>query len=170
MVGALDGETWMSRVRDIALALPLLLIIGGAVRADTCPVPPDGQQQMLVIFDLVNGQRMHLGLNPLNPSVPLTLSAQAHACDMVARDQFGHAGYGGVSQRVRAAGCQTQYSGENIAQGYETGIQIFEAWMQSPHYRNIILAERASEIGLGVATSQGGNGPLNWVMNVADGC
>lgn len=160
----------VSSYRFGAMLCAFLLFGAAPARADLCPIPQDGQAQLLVIFDLVNARRMQFGLQPLQSSIDLTLSAQSLACHMVATDTFGHSALGGTAQRVRAAGCTTPVSGETIAKGPLTGVEVVDVWMKSTHYRSVILMERASHIGLGVAIPVDGSGGPRWVLNVSDGC
>lgn len=109
---------------------------------------------------LVNATRAQRGLRPLRPSGRLNLAADRHSADMVARAYFAHVTPEGrsVADRVRdtgyLAGSQDWALGEDIGWGtstLSTPASIFEAWMNSPPHRRVILDRDFREIGVGVA-------------------
>lgn len=131
------------------LAIPLLstaLLCGTAVRAQTLEVSEIEAAQ------LINAERVRLGLNPLQISQKLTQVADWMATDMLNRgfvpldhvDSLGR----NESQRLNAMGYNygtipntTQTStakGEILAGGQTTAAQVVQDWIASPsHYAAI---------------------------------
>ena len=111
---------------------------------------------------LVNLERAHHGLAPLQPSARLQSAATAHSSDMVARSFFAHVSPNGgtLTDRIRQAGYGGRTLGEDIGWGtYDLGTPsaIVAAWMRSPPHRAIILGGRFREIGVGVAIGTPGD-------------
>ena len=80
---------------------------------------------------------------------------------MIAHDYFAHSSLGGatVATRARSAGysvsgCSQWSVGEVIAWGMSvrgTPQAIFRAWMHSSSHRQVILARRWRDVGIGCA-------------------
>ena len=109
---------------------------------------------------LVNVERARHGLPMLHSSQELNIAADGHGADMVARRYFAHVSPEGasVADRARAAGylggSNDWALGEDI--GWGTGSEstpesIFQAFMNSPPHRRVILDRDFREIGVGVA-------------------
>jgi uncharacterized protein YkwD len=109
---------------------------------------------------LVNATRAQHGLPSLRSSAQLNAAADAFSADMVARGFFAHVTPDGrsVTDRVRATGylggSQDWALGEDIGWGTgsaSTPDSIFQAFMNSPPHRRVILSHDFHEIGVGVA-------------------
>jgi uncharacterized protein YkwD len=109
---------------------------------------------------LVNAERARRGRAPLRASRKLTLAAQRHSVDMVARGFFAHETPNGTTVRERVQrtgylrGAWRWALGENIgwaAQSGATPAGMVRAWMNSPGHRAIILTARFREAGVGIA-------------------
>ena len=109
---------------------------------------------------LVNTTRAEHGLRTLRPNARLRAAADRHSADMVARGYFAHVTPEGrsVVDRVRDTGyldrSQDWALGEDIGWGtstLSTPASIFEAWMNSPPHRRVILDRDFREIGVGLA-------------------
>lgn len=109
---------------------------------------------------LVNATRAQHGLRALRSSARLNRAADAHSADMVARGYFAHVTPEGrsVTDRVRATGYLGGSSdwalGEDIGWGTgsaSTPASIFQAFMNSPPHRRVILSRAYREVGVGVA-------------------
>jgi uncharacterized protein YkwD len=109
---------------------------------------------------LVNVERARHGLPMLRSSQELNVAADGHGADMVARHYFAHVSPEGasVADRVRASGylggSDDWALGEDI--GWGTGSEstpesIFQAFMNSPPHRRVILDRDFRQIGVGVA-------------------
>ncbi|WP_043488150.1 MULTISPECIES: CAP domain-containing protein [Streptomyces] len=103
---------------------------------------------------LTNAERAAAGLPPLAPDPNLTVAAQRHSEDMVARDFYSHTAPEGSQpwDRAAAAGCRHRGIGENIACGQRTPSEVVRGWMNSPGHRANILKPEFSHIGIGYAT------------------
>lgn len=106
------------------------------------------------VVALTNAERMAVGLRPLAVDQRLTMAAQAHSADMVARGFYAHTTPEGSEpwDRAAAAGCPHRGIGENIACGQRSPADVVRAWMNSPGHRANILAPGFDEIGIGYAT------------------
>lgn len=103
---------------------------------------------------LTNAERAAAGLPPLAPDPRLTVAAQRHSEDMVARDFYAHTTPEGGEpwDRARAAGSRHRGIGENIACGQRTPEEVVRGWMNSPGHRANILKPEFSHLGIGYAT------------------
>jgi uncharacterized protein YkwD len=108
---------------------------------------------------LINRTRSVRGLPTLRASERLRLAAVRHGSDMVRRSYFDHVSPDGgtLTERVRRTGylsAAADYTlGENIGWGtaeLSTPESIFQAWMNSPPHRAVILDRRFREAGVGV--------------------
>jgi uncharacterized protein YkwD len=146
-------------------AASLLLLAAAPASASACPhgddvatalSPTDRRAALLCVIVAERGAR---GLPAVHESAQLTLGAQRHADDMVARAFFAHVTPGGTTlvQRVRATGYisnrRTWALGEAIAWGQDpldTATQLVSAWLNSPPHRAILLDRRFRDVGIGV--------------------
>jgi len=106
----------------------------------------------LAFFVLINDYRRQNGLESLSLSPTLTLASHEHSLDMAAYDYFSHDSLDGrtLADRVLDAGYIYQTPvGENLAAGYPTAIEAFEAWKASPDHNVNMLFGRFKVIGVG---------------------
>jgi uncharacterized protein YkwD len=110
---------------------------------------------------LVNATRQQHGLPAVRSSSRLNLAADLHSTDMVARSYFAHVTPEGrsMTDRVRATGYLGGSGdwalGEDIGWGTgsaSTPDSIFQAFMNSPPHRRVILSHEFHEIGVGVSS------------------
>lgn len=132
------------------------------------------QEENILLANLLSAIDMERALNrhaPLKLHTALSLAAQRHAEDMIARGYFAHENPEGlrVGKRVRAAGygnldtktCQCSYRisiGENLAKGQRTVNYVIQSWLASPSHREALLSDLYTEIGIGIADDV-------WVLN-----
>jgi uncharacterized protein YkwD len=146
-------------------AASLLLLAATPAFASACPhgdevatslSPTDRRAALLCVIGAERGAR---GLGPVRESRQLTLAAQRHADDMVARGFFAHVTPGGttLAERIRATGYLTNRPtwelGEAIAWAQDpldTAGQLVQAWLNSPPHRAILLDRRFRDVGIGV--------------------
>lgn len=79
------------------------------------------------VFDLVNLQRDHNGLQNLIADSRLQIAADLHSQDMAVNDYFDHVSPDGTThiQRIEAQGYHSSvFPGENIAAGYSNGYSV----------------------------------------------
>jgi uncharacterized protein YkwD/uncharacterized membrane protein required for colicin V production len=114
----------------------------------SAPPRPDLEAQML---EMVNRERVAVGLKPLAPDPALTEVARAHSADMFARGYFAHVTPEGLNpfDRMTRAGISFRIAGENLAlaptlQLAHTGL------MNSPGHRANILRPEFGRVGIGI--------------------
>ena len=152
-------------------AASLLVLAVGPARAATCPHGDDiaarlsSADQRAAMLCVLAAERGARGLAPVRESRLLTLAAQRHADDMVARHYFSHVtpGASTLAERVRATGYLRGWPswqlGEAIAWAQEpldTADELVHAWLNSPRHRAILLDRSFREIGIGVALALSG--------------
>lgn len=106
------------------------------------------EQKML---ELLNGERIKLGLQPLVWDEKLAVVARAHSIDMFKRGYFAHENPDGLSpfDRMEQAGIKFKAAGENLA--YAANVALAHAGlMRSPGHRANILEVDFGKIGIGV--------------------
>jgi uncharacterized protein YkwD len=82
-------------------------------------------------------------------------SAVAHSEDMSNNGSLSHNGPGSTpfNRRIASYGYPgNSYLGENIAQGYTSAQQVFNAWMSDSGHRDNILNCQFVAMGVGVDT------------------
>ncbi|MFJ5263136.1 CAP domain-containing protein [Streptomyces sp. NPDC088387] len=116
------------------------------------------------VTELTNRERIRAGLRPLAPDPLLTVAAQAHSADMVARDFYSHTAPDGSRpwDRAAAAGARRRSVGENIACGQRSAGEVVTGWMNSPGHRANILKPDFTHIGIGLAG--GGRSGTYWTQ------
>ncbi|NGO43734.1 CAP domain-containing protein [Streptomyces ureilyticus] len=118
------------------------------------PLTPGGLAQTAAdVIALTNAERASAGLPPLAPDPLLTMAAQAHSADMVARAFYSHTSPDGSEpwHRAAAAGSTRRTIGENIACGQRSPSEVVQGWMNSPGHRANILKPAFTHIGIGFA-------------------
>ncbi|WP_317634038.1 CAP domain-containing protein [Kitasatospora sp. DSM 101779] len=107
---------------------------------------------------LTNAERAKAGCGPVTLDGRVSAAAMAHSDDMVARHYFEHADPEGrhADSRLRAAGYQPGWWGENIAYGQPDPAAVMDAWMHSEGHRANILNCHFTVIGVGVNFGAGG--------------
>lgn len=120
--------------------------------ADPNNHPTPDEQKMI---DMVNSQRVSLGLKPLQLDMRLVETARLKAADMVEKNYFGHYSptYGAPHQMAAAAGLPF-WIGENIATVSSVG-QAFTGFMSSQPHRENMLRPSYTKIGVGIAKYNG---------------
>lgn len=135
------------------------------IARSTVPVVPPGDDlgdckaQGNLAFEeqtlaLVNLEREKKNLPPLLMNHLLVAAARYHSADMACHNYFNHYGIDGSSPfvRMKAAGYQMSYAGENIYAGPDennTPAVAVRLWMNSPTHRDAILNPNYTEAGVG---------------------
>ena len=109
---------------------------------------PDLEKQML---DMVNRERVAMGLNPLAADPELTEVARKHSVDMFVRGYFAHDTPEGLSpfDRMRDANIRFITAGENLALAPTIPV-AHTGLMNSPGHRANILRPQFGRVGIGV--------------------
>jgi hypothetical protein len=148
--GRLQRYLW---VGIVALAVLAAGVVGFNRSADAASYDPEELQ----FLELINGYREENGLGPLLLSDTLAVAAEHHSQDMARYSFFAHntaaSSYypAGAApwDRMEAEGYDyNTYKGENIAVGYETAEEAFEAWRTSPSHNSAMLDGRYRVIGI----------------------
>ncbi|WP_367046918.1 CAP domain-containing protein [Streptomyces sp. Je 1-332] len=116
------------------------------------------------VLRLTNAERAAAGLRPLSPDPLLTVAAQNHSADMIARAFYAHTSPDGGEpwHRASAAGSRHRAIGENIACGQRTPAEVVDGWMNSPGHRANILKPSFTHLGVGYAG--GGSAGTYWTQ------
>ncbi|GAA1901435.1 CAP domain-containing protein [Streptomyces durmitorensis] len=129
------------------------------------PFSPQGLAEWgSAVLRLTNAERTAAGLRPLSPDPLLTVAAQGHSADMIARAFYAHTSPDGGEpwHRASAAGSTHRAIGENIACGQRTPAEVVDGWMNSPGHRANILGPSFTHLGVGFAG--GGSAGTYWTQ------
>ncbi len=116
------------------------------------------------MLDAVNALRQVRGAAPLRLNAELNAAAETHSRDMSLQNRPWHFGSDGSSplDRVARVGYPGQLLGENISETYETELETLSAWMETPETREVILDQRARDLGF--AWFQEPSGKIWWTL------
>lgn len=106
-------------------------------------------QEMLL---LVNQKRQEQGLLPLTLNDQLSSAALSKAKDMFAKNYWSHSSPDGVTPWyfIKNQGYNYTYAGENLARGFTTSKETFDAWMASTTHKENILSENYQDVGFAI--------------------
>ncbi|MEU8068394.1 CAP domain-containing protein [Micromonospora sp. NPDC049151] len=109
------------------------------------------------VVTIVNQERAKAGCKALTVNAKLNLAAQRHSQNQADHKKMDHTGSDGSQpwDRVKAAGYSYSMVGENVAWNYQTPAAVMEGWMNSEGHRKNILNCSYTQIGVGVARSNG---------------
>ncbi|WP_417250123.1 CAP domain-containing protein [Celeribacter sp.] len=126
--------------------------------------PRDEAKIQYRMLDSVNSLRAAAGRAPVQLNANLNAAAATHARDMHVQNRPWHFGSDGSSpmDRVARAGYRGLMLGETISETYESELETLSAWMEQPDTRDIILDERATDLGF--AWYQESTGKLWWTL------
>lgn len=86
------------------------------------------------LFDLVNEHRLSIGLNELQFESVSYYYAKEHTKYMIEEGQTSHNSFGDRAQNISDKTGASNVS-ENVAKDYDTAMEAFEAWLDSPNHR-----------------------------------
>ena len=138
------------------------------------PTDSDNQNnilpQELELMTLINQLRQNYGLAPLRTDIALVNAARRHSLDMAQTNFFSHIGSDGSSpwDRIREAGYNLGYGGENIAAGYPTPAGVLNGWLNSPGHRDNMLSPGFCDLGVGYAYGNQSDFGRYWTLDL--GC
>ncbi|WP_433531928.1 CAP domain-containing protein [Micromonospora sp. CA-263727] len=109
------------------------------------------------VVALVNAERAKAGCDALSIDEKLMTAAQRHSQDQADTQNMSHTGSDGSDPgtRIDRVGYAWRTYGENVAWNQKTPAAVMEAWMNSPGHKANILNCAFTEIGVGVASSNG---------------
>lgn len=125
--------------------------------APRAAVAPGISAELREVVDLVNQERAKAGCKALSIDDKLMLAAQRHSQDQADHKTMTHNGSDGSDLRVRLKRVGYVYSqaAENVAWNQQSPAAVMTAWMNSTDHRKNILNCAYTEIGVGVARSNG---------------
>ncbi|MEH1102441.1 CAP domain-containing protein [Micromonospora sp. CPCC 205561] len=128
---------------------------GGGTKAPVGSAGVSGPAREVV--NLVNAERAKAGCGALSVDDKLTTAAQRHSQDQADHRKMSHTGSDGsdVGDRLDRVGYSWRTYGENVAWNQQTPAAVMDAWMNSSGHRANILNCAFTEIGVGVASSNG---------------
>ncbi|MBA2694107.1 MAG: CAP domain-containing protein [Rubrobacter sp.] len=136
----------------LTATLLFLFAISAVASADTAY---DSDERKFL--ELINEYRAQNGAGPLALSDDLTVASERHNEDMAefsffAHDTVGSSRYPAGSQpwdRMAAEGYDyNTFKGENLAVGYETAEEVFQAWKDSPSHNAAMLDPNYKVVGV----------------------
>ncbi|MCG5471326.1 CAP domain-containing protein [Micromonospora sp. LAH09] len=109
------------------------------------------------VVDLVNAERAKAGCKALSIDDKLMTAAQKHSQDQADHQNMSHTGSDGsnAGTRLDRVGYTWRTYGENVAWNQKTPAAVMDAWMNSSGHRANILNCAFTEIGVGIANSNG---------------
>ncbi|MET7706852.1 CAP domain-containing protein [Micromonospora sp. NPDC005413] len=109
------------------------------------------------VVNLVNAERTKAGCKALSIDSKLMTAAQRHSQDQADHRKMSHTGSDGSDSGVRLdrVGYAWRTYGENVAWNQKTPAAVMDAWMNSSGHRANILNCAFTEIGVGIASSNG---------------
>ncbi|MFJ1538714.1 CAP domain-containing protein [Micromonospora chalcea] len=130
---------------------------GGGTGATKATATTQLSAELQKVVTLVNEERAKAGCKALTVNAKLNLAAQRHSQDQADHKKMDHTGSNGSQpwDRVKAAGYSYSMVGENVAWNYQTPAAVMEGWMNSEGHRKNILNCSYTQIGVGVARSNG---------------
>lgn len=146
------------RVLDSVLALEDLfnqrrLVVGGEDSVSIEPAEPDdlapSAEDARLLLDLINSERVSVGLDPLAWSDGLAVVAAAHADDMYRHGFIAHRSpsTGTVNERVESAGIPVNTVAENLALA-ASGRAVHAGLMESQGHRSNLLGGGLDRVGI----------------------
>ncbi|WP_435204444.1 CAP domain-containing protein [Micromonospora sp. bgisy143] len=130
-----------------------------SVNRSTAPTTTGGSvsDQARQVVDLVNAERAKAGCKALTIDDKLMTAAQRHSQDQADHSKMSHTGSDGSDTGVRLdrVGYAWRTYGENVAWNQKTPTAVMDAWMNSSGHRANILNCAFTEIGVGIASSNG---------------
>ncbi len=144
-----------------SFAIALSLALATLVQAEETTKPASDNflhkhPTLIKMWRHSNEVRARYQLPPQQISPELTKAAQDHAWFMARTGQFSHHSNGGFVARARRHGYTGFPSGEIIQSGASGIAGAFQAWLNSPGHRAILLGG-AREVGYGYAIGRDGN-------------
>ncbi|MEW2428342.1 CAP domain-containing protein [Micromonospora sp. NPDC047644] len=109
------------------------------------------------VVDLVNAERAKAGCQALSINTKLMTAAQRHSQDQADNKNMSHTGSDGsnAGTRLDRVGYTWRTYGENVAWNQQTPAAVMDAWMNSSGHKANILNCAFTEIGVGIANSNG---------------
>lgn len=156
----------MRFIRDLIKAI-IEAIVGPPTPTPLPPLPPNPPVPTNEIEELLlaHNKERHSSIGALYLHTQLTRAAQKHADWMAKNHTLDHSENGvPFNVRITNEGYKFWTAGENIAMGQTTVKSVMQSWMNSPGHRANILNKSYTDVGFGVAES---NGRKYWCADFA---
>ena len=139
-------------------------------------IPSSDISVELEFLQILNGERIERGLNPLSLNQDLCRAARYHSYDMGSQNYTGHATQdrpNNGAKLVEVCGTFTRVrkfsncSRENIAMGtrLSTALRVYEGWYNSPGHNKNMFAPDTKEIGIGFIEVSGSKMTYYWTTD-----
>lgn len=157
-----------------AALLAALLVASVAAGVASANAAPDYDPEELRVVRLINDYRQQNGLEPLLVSDTLSVSSERHSEDMGEHGFFAHNTVASSYYPVNSAPWDRMaedgydhntFTGENIAAGFETADEAFEAWRNSPSHNHAMLDPNYRVIGVGRVNAPGSRFGWYWTTD-----
>ncbi len=161
---------WLLPAGGLLLAVLITAVLVVSLPSRHAAAVDDEEAQFLV---LINNYRAQNGVGPLSLQSQLTAASEWMANDMATDNYFSH--YDNESpprdpvQRDRDYGWNGSPVGENIAAGFVTAQQAFDAWRGSPGHNAAMLSSSFNVIGIGRAFNPNSMFHWYWVTDFSYG-
>ena len=152
------GPVLVRRLRYAGAVIAVLVaLFAGVVDFNQSADASSYDSEELQFLQLINDYRGNNGLGALLLSDALAVAAEHHSQDMARYSFFAHnsvvssyypAGYEPWDRMADEGYDYNTYKGENIAVGYETAEEAFEAWRNSPSHNHAMLDGSYRVIGI----------------------
>lgn len=126
------------------------------------PEAPDSSSFAQQVLDLVNAERINVGLSPLSMNYDVLARADIRAIEI--DGYFSHTRPDGTSCFTALSGISYSAAGENIAAGQRSPSEVVTAWMNSDGHRANILNPAFTQIGIGFYYNPNSLYQYNWVQ------
>ncbi|HET7478389.1 MAG TPA: CAP domain-containing protein [Rubrobacteraceae bacterium] len=162
------GYRWLF-LAVVAFMLAGTLLYG---RSAVAASPYDSEE--LQFLSLINEYRQNNGLQPMILSDTLTLTSGHHDEDMAKYGFFAHdtvrssyypAGSKPWDRMAKDGYGYNTYRGENLAVGYETAEEAFQAWRNSPAHNAAMLDGHYKVIGIARLNAPGSEWGWYWTTD-----
>ncbi len=125
----------------------------GASKGKIAPVEPSAFEQE--VFQLINQERVKIGLKPLKLNPYVSAVARVKADDMIKNNYYAHgSSYGYSGSMLSYFGVSVNLSRENICQAYNAQ-GAHKSFMGSTSHRENMLKAYWEEVGIGVIKKPG---------------
>jgi uncharacterized protein YkwD len=157
-----------------AALLAALLLASVAAGIASANAAPAYDPEELRVVRLINDYRQQNGLEPLLVSDTLSVSSERHSEDMGEHGFFAHNTVASSYYQVNSAPWDRMakdgydyntFTGENIAAGFETADEAFEAWRNSPSHNHAMLDANYRVIGVGRVNAPGSRYGWYWTTD-----
>lgn len=150
-----DFQPHILKPRSLFILAVVLLLIKFLVFSWFFYFPKTSQFAVIVssrLVELVNKERVVLGLQPLKVNPQLVQAAQQKAQDMLNNNYFAHTSPDGITpwHWLDEVGYKYRAAGENLAKDFTESEFVHQAWMNSPSHKANILKNNYQEIGIAV--------------------